>query len=397
MSTSQKRLATTALILALMVAAGIAVLRTPAQAQADAAATAPAAVAVDVAEVIQRSVIDWQSYSGRLEAVDQVDIRPLVSGTLTAVNVREGGRVKKGDALFTIDPRPYAIAVERARAQLASASARADYTASELARSQRLIAENAIARRDLDERQIAAREAAANLQAAKAALDAAQLDLGYTRVTAPVDGLVSRADMTLGNIVGAGAAQAPLATLVSVNRLYAAFDVDERSYLKYLAVAREQGGAQVFLGLANEDGYPRQGRVRSVANRLDATSGTVRVHAVFDNTDGVLLPGLYARVRLGSGQPRDALLIDERALGTDQSKRFVLVVDAENKTAYREVHLGAVQDGLRVVEKGLSPGERIVVSGLQRVRPGDAISPRPVPMTAMGAKPVTAVADASAK
>jgi len=393
MSLTTKRLAIAAAVaLILLGAGGTAAFRAnTAEAQSTPAAPPPPPT-VDVAEVVRRSVVDWQTYSGRLEAVDRVEIRPLVSGTLTTVNVREGGRVKKGDPLFVIDPRPYAVEVERTRALVAAANSRNEYAASDLARGKRLLAENAIARRDYDEKENASREAAANLLGAQAALDAAKLNLGYTKIVAPVDGLVSRADITLGNIVAAGASSPPLATLVSVSRMYAAFDVDEQSYLKVVAPTRETGGATVFLGLANEDNYPREGKVRSVDNRLDVASGTIRVHAVFDNADGVLLPGLYARIRLGGGAARDALLIDERAVGTDQDKRFVLVVDQANKTAYREVRLGANQEGLRVVERGLAQGDRIVVNGLQRVRPGDTVTPHAVPMAGVGAKAVAVAA-----
>lgn len=344
---------------------------------------------MDVAEVVARKVVDWQSYSGRLEAVDRVEIRPLVSGTLTAVHFKDGTVVRKGDALFTIDPRPYAAEVARAQAQVAAAEARAAYTASDQARAQRLLADNAIARRDAEEKQNAAREAAASLLAAQAALETAKLNLGYTHITAPVAGQMSRAEVTVGNVVAAGAGSAPLSTLVSVSRIYASFDVDEQSFLKYVNRARAgqitgKGGAAsqvpAFLGLSNEDGYPRQGRVSSVDNRVNTSSGTVRVRAEFDNADGLLLPGLYARIRLGGGTPHEALLIDEKAVGTDQDKRFVMVVDASGKAIYREVRLGAAQEGLRVVESGLKTGERIVVNGLQRVRPGDPVAPNLVPM-----------------
>ncbi|GAA4325596.1 efflux RND transporter periplasmic adaptor subunit [Pigmentiphaga soli] len=344
-------------------------------------AAAPAAVPVDVAEVVSRQVVDWQSYSGRLEAVDRVEIRPLVSGTLTAVHFRDGSLVRKGDVLFTIDPRPYAAEVERMEAQVAAAGARDAYAASDLARAQRLLADNAIARRDVDEKQNAAREAAANLLAARAALTQARLNLEYTRVTAPVSGRISRAMVTVGNVVAAGAGSVPLTTLVSVAKMYASFDVDEQSFLKY--IQREQaaqGRVPVYLGLANEEGYPRRGAISSVDNRLDTSSGTIRVRAVFDNADAMLVPGLYARIRLGGGTPRDAVLIDERAVGTDQDKRYVLVVGADGRTAYRRVRLGASQDGLLVVEEGLKAGERIVVNGLQRVRPGDTVAPKAVPM-----------------
>lgn len=344
-------------------------------------AAAPAAT-VDVAVVTEQSIIDWQDYSGRLEAVDRVDIRPLVAGTLTAVHFKDGSLVRKGDVLFTIDPRPYAAEVDRARAALTAAEARATYTATDLTRSETLVGRGVISRRDFDAKQNEAAEAAANRQAAQAALTAAKLNLAYTRITAPVDGRVSRAEVTVGNIVSAGAGPA-LTTLVSVSPIYAAFDVDEQSFLKFINPSRAgKTAAPVALGLANEAAYSRAGRVSSVDNRLDISSGTIRVRAVFENKDGSLLPGLYARIRLGGGAAHPAVLVDEKAIGTDQAKRFVLVLDDKNHAAYREVQLGAMHEGLRVVESGLKGGERIVVNGLQRVRPGDIVAPNIVPMTA---------------
>ncbi|GAB2906847.1 efflux RND transporter periplasmic adaptor subunit [Paralcaligenes sp. KSB-10] len=346
------------------------------------AAIMPPGTPVDVATVLDRSITDWHDYSGRLEAVNRVEIRPLVSGTLVAVHFKDGSLVKKGDVLFTIDPRPYAATVDRAKAQLAAAQARAAYTASDLARGQRLLADNAIARRDFEEKRNASREAAANLQAAKAALESAELDLEHTRISAPIEGRMSRAELTVGNVVAAGAGSKPLATLVSVAHMYASFDVDEQSFLKFVNPAREGRGTPlpVYLGLANEDAYPRKGRLESVDNQLDTSSGTIRVRAEFDNPDGELVPGLYARIRLGGGAPHQAVLIDEKAIGTDQDKRFVLVVDGADKASYREVRIGANYDGFRVIQSGLKAGERIVVNGLQRVRPGDQLNPKIVLM-----------------
>ncbi len=354
------------------------------------AMAAPAAASVEVAEVTSRPVTDWQSYSGRLEAVERVELRPQVSGVLTAVHFKDGSLVKKGDLLFSIDLRPFAAEVARAQAQLAGAEARAAYTGADLARGERLLAENAVSRRDFEEKQNAAREAAAALKAAQAALKVAELNLEYTRITAPISGRMSRAEVTVGNLVAPGNA-APLTTLVSADSIYAAFDVDEQSYLKY--VSGSQGkGLPIRMGLADESGHGREGRLSSVDNRLDSTSGTIRLRAVFDNPDGRLVPGLYARVRLGSEAPREAVLVDEKAVGTDQDKRFVLVVDGKNRTAYREVRLGAVQEGLRVVESGLKAGERIVVNGLQRVRPGDEVAPQ---MVSMGGRETAGVARAA--
>ena len=363
-----------------------------ARADVPAAPAAAQAAQVDTAEVIHRAITDWQDFSGRLEAVDRVEIRPQVSGILTQVHFKDGAAVRKGDVLFTIDPRPFAAEVARAEAQLAATEARVAYTASDLARSERLIADNAVSRRDLEEKQNAARDATAGVQAARAALRIARLNLDYTTIKAPIDGRMSRAEVTIGNLVGATGGPA-LTTLVSSDRIYAAFDVDEQTFLKSVNPARTAKGTSlpVHLGLADQDGYSTQGRIHSVDNRLDTTSGTIRVRAVFDNPDGRLVPGLYARIRLGSDTPREAVLIDDRAVGTDQDKRFVLVVGDGNRAAYREVRLGKLQDGLRVVEDGLKPGEHIVVNGLQRIRPGDPVTPHPVAME--GSAPVAAVAE----
>ena len=386
-----KQRATASAVAALIAAGGLTAFCVYAVAEdTPPAVAAPAAPQVDVAEVVARRIVDWQNYSGRLEAIDRVDIRPLVSGRIVQVHFEDGSLVKKGDPLFTIDPRPYAAEVSRAQAQVTAAQARASWTGNDMARAERLLADNAVARRDYEEKQNASREAAANLQAAQAALEAARLNLEYTRITAPVAGRVSRAEVTLGNVVAAGAASQPLTTLMSVSKLYASFDVDEQSFLKYINPARSTSKSviPVHLGLANESGYSREGRVASVDNRLDTSSGTIRVRAVFDNADGSLLPGLYARIQLGGSSPRDGLLIDEKAIGTDQDKRFVLVVDDKNRTAYREIKVGANQSGLRIVESGLKAGDRIVVNGLQRVRPGDAVTPRVVPMAGNPSAPV---------
>lgn len=354
-------------------------------AMAQSAAPAPE---VDVALVVAKSITEWQSYSGRLEAIDKVEVRPLASGRIVAVHFKDGALVKAGDTLFTIDPKPYAAEVERADAQLAAAQTRAAYTASESARADRLLESNAIARRDFDEKHNAAREATANLMAAKAAVSAARIDLAYTQVTAPVTGRVSRAELTVGNIVSAGANAPLLTTLVSVSPIYASFNVDEQTYLRHLRQSA-RSTVPVSLGLADETGYTRQGVVASVDNRLDTSSGTIRVRARFDNADGTLLPGLYARLKVGAGTPRDAVLIDDAAIGTDQAKKFVFVVDAQNKVQYREITLGNMHEGLRIVASGLQAGERIVVNGTQRAKANETVAPTAVEMlaTSRAAKP----------
>ena len=337
------------------------------------------AMEVDVATVVSKTITDYQNYSGRLEAVDKVEIRPLVPGTIVAVHFVDGALVKKGDPLFTIDPRPYVAQVEHAAAQLAAAQARNGYTSTDAARAERLLADNAIAKRDYDEKQNASHEAAANLKAAQAALETAKINLTYTQIVAPVSGRVSRAEMTVGNIVSTGSSAPLLTTLVSVSPIYASFDVDEQTYLRYLS-RDSRASVPVSLGLANEDGFSREGKVASVDNQLDTGSGTIRVRARFDNADGSLVPGLYARIKVGGGTPHPAVMIDDAAIGTDQDKKFVMVVDADNRVQYREVTLGTLSDGLRVISKGLQPGERIVVNGLQRVRPNDVVKANSVAM-----------------
>jgi len=368
-------------VLAVAAVAGIgafSAIRVNASAPAQAAPMAPE---VDVASVLNKTVTDWQSYSGRLEAVDRVDVRPQVSGTIVSVDFKDGALVKKGQTLFVIDPRPYAAEVDRAKAQLAAAKARESYAQTDWQRAQRLMADNAIAKRDYDEKQNNALGAAADVKAAQAALEAAQINLGYTTIVAPVAGRVSRAEITVGNVVSAGASAPPLTTLVSVSPIYASFDVDEQTYLQYIGRARSGTNVPVELGLANETGYSRKGTIASVDNRLDTSSGTIRVRARFDNPDGTLVPGLYARVKVGGGQPHPALLIDEAAIGTDQDKKYVLVVDKKGAVAYREVKLGALHGNLRVIASGLSADERIVVNGVQRVRPGQTVRAHMVPMT----------------
>ncbi|TDY16953.1 multidrug efflux system membrane fusion protein [Paraburkholderia sp. BL6665CI2N2] len=341
---------------------------------------APAATEVDVATVLQKEVRDSQTYSGRLAAVDKVDVRPLVSGTIVSVNLKDGQMVKKGDVLFIIDPRPYQSEVDRALGQVVAARARVIYTANDWQRAQRLIADNAIAKRDYDEKQNAANEAAANLKTAQAALEAAEINLGYTRISAPISGRVSRAEITLGNVVSAGAGSAPLTKIVSVSPIYAEFDADEQTYLQYIRRVKNEGRVPVDLGLADEEGYSRAGVIQSVDNRVDTTSGTIRVRARFDNSGGSLIPGLYARVKVISGNSYSALLIDDTAIGTDQDKRYVYVVGSDNQIAYREIKLGDAHGNLRTVKSGIQPGDRIVVSGTQRVRPGVKVSPHIVPM-----------------
>jgi len=359
-------------------------------AQASPVAATPPAVPVSVATVTQSDVATWDEFSGRLEAVERVDVRSRVAGTVQSVHFREGALVRKGDLLLTIDPAPYASDVERAEAQVVAAQARLSYTRSEYERAQRLLDERAIAQREYDERTNAQREADANLRAAQAALQSARLSLGYTQVRAPVAGRVGKLEITVGNLVAAGPGAPVLTTLVSVSPIYASFDADEQIVTRALKglPAQDQGaGARlpleripVQMGTAATADTPYSGHLQLVDNQVDAKSGTVRVRAVFDNADGSLMPGQFAKLRMGQIKNASALLINERAVGTDQNKKYVLVIGNDNKAAYREVTLGANVGGLRIVTSGLQPQERIVVNGLQRVRPGALVAPQPVAM-----------------
>ena len=364
---------------------------------ANPAAAAPPAMPVSVAVVASSEVAAWEEFSGRLEAVERVELRSRAAGTVQSVHFREGALVRQGDLLFTIDPAPYAAAAERAQAQASAAQAHVDHAVSELERARRLWDERAIAQREFDERANAAREADAQLRSAQAALQSARLELGYTQVRAPIAGRIGKVEVTVGNLIAAGPGAPVLATLVSVHPIYASFDAGEQSVLHALAELKAAGARTPIERIPvqmNTTGKPLDGRLQLIDNQVDAKSGTIRVRAVFDNPDGTLIPGQFARLRMGQPKAGSVLLVNERAVGTDQNKRYVIVVDADNKAAWREVKLGAAVNGLRVVEDGLKPGERIVVNGLQRVRPGALLAPREV---AMDAKPEVTAQGAPAK
>jgi multidrug efflux system membrane fusion protein len=349
-----------------------------------AAAAAPAPVSVSVASVLEEPVTEWDEFSGRVKAIDHVEIRPQVSGIIESVHFADGQLVNKGDLLFTIDPRPFQAALASAQAGLAGAEARVALAQTNLDRGNRLIATHAIAQSDLDQNNDEWLQANASLKAAQAAVQTAQLNLDYTAITAPVSGRVSRAEITAGNLVEAGTSAPVLTTVVSVSPVYVEFEVDEQTYLKYAANgANGNTGIDhipVAMGLANEDGYPRQGRLESIDNQLDTTSGTIRMRAIFNNSTAELTPGLYANVRTGGTAAKPAILVDDRAVGTDQDKKYVMVVDADNKAIYRAVTLGPMVNGLRVIRSGLQKDERIVVNGLQRVRPNQVVAPVDVTM-----------------
>src|SRR5687767_12001156 len=328
---------------------------------------------VTVATVIERDVTEWEEFTGRLQAVDSVEVRPRVSGFVSAVRFSEGAMVRKGDLLFQIDPRPFQTEVDRLQAELTRARATVERANSELARAERLQRENAIASEERDRRASFAQESAAQVAAVEAALRAAELNLEFTQVTSPINGRVSRAIVTEGNLVSSGPGAATLlTTVVSLDPVYAYFDADEQVYLKYTGGSKSQNrGAidrRLTMALANDEGYPREGILDFLDNQLDGATGTIRGRAVFRNTDGQLTPGLFVRLRLaGSGRSR-GLLIQDRAVGTDLSKKFVYIVTPKHEIEYRPVTLGPIVDGLRVVRSGLEAGESVVVNGLQRIR-----------------------------
>jgi multidrug efflux system membrane fusion protein len=332
----------------------------------------PPAPQVKVAEVVNRDITEWDEFTGRLEAVNTVAIRPRVSGYVSAVRFTEGAIVRQGDVLFQIDPRPFQAEVDRLRAEVARSRATVQRATSELQRAERLTVENAISGEERDRRAAFAQESSAQVDAVEAALRAAELNLEFTRVTAPIEGRVGRAIVTQGNLVSSGPGEATLmTTLVSLDPVYATFDADERSYLRYLELTRTRGRAlPIRMALGSDTEFQREGALNFLDNQVDPATGTIRVRALFRNRDLGLTPGLFVRLQLPGVGGYRGVLIQDRAIGTDLDKRFVFVVNADGAVEYRPVTLGPIVDGLRVVRSGLNPGDRVVIDGLQRVRPG---------------------------
>jgi multidrug efflux system membrane fusion protein len=362
----------------------------------NAASAAPAeqAVAVTVAVVEPRQATLWDEFSGRLEAVDRVQIRPRVAGAILATNFTEGALVKAGDVLFKLDPAPYAAEVDRTRAQLEAAKARAAFAANELERGAQLVGNAIVTRRDYDQRDNNNREAIANIKAAEATLQTAELNLAYTEVRAPVDGRVGRIEVTVGNLVAAGTASPVLTSLVSVNPIYASFDADEEVVLQALHVTADASGQRGDLALIPVEmnvsgGTSAKGHIQLIDNQVNGQSGTIRVRAVFRNEDGRLIPGQFARVRMGQPKQQTLVLVDERAIGTDQDKKFVMVAGDDDRAAYRAITIGSTVDGLRIVASGLKAGDRIIVNGLQRVRPGALVKTQVATMGARDGAPAS--------
>lgn len=378
-------LAGTGLGLAVAISAATLFLQHP-NGIAFAATAAPAptpAIPVTIAEAASRDITSWQSFSGRLEAVDRVQVRPRVAGAIQSVNFREGSLVKAGDLLFTIDAEPYETAVAQAEGQYASAEARVKLTGLELERGQRLARSSNLSQSDLDQRLNALAEAQASLKSAQASLNAAKLELSYTKVRAPVTGRAGKIEITVGNLVAAGSTSPALTTLLSIDPIYASFNVGEEVVAKALAKLPASDNAlqaidqiPVEVGTLADTGTPIRGKLQLIGNEVDAASGTIGVRAVFDNPGGKLIPGQFVRIRMGEPRSENKILVSEKAIGTDQDKKFVFVIDSENKVTYRPVILGGSAEGERIVESGLTNGDRIVVNGLQHIRPGAVVDPQ---------------------
>jgi RND family efflux transporter MFP subunit len=353
---------------------------------------APPPAQVTVAQAAEREVSEWDEYTGRIEAPEYVELRPRVGGYLTEVTFMEGAMVKKGETLYVIDPRPYQADLDRAEAEVARAEAALKLAQAEFARAEKLRKDSVLSPDEFDKVAAQRMQAEAMLRSGRAAADSARLNLEFTRVTAPISGRVSRTQVTVGNLVQPGTTL--LTTLVSLDPVYAWVDVDERSVLKYNRLAREgkresarDTTIPMFLGLGDETGFPHEGFVDFVDNRLDPRTGSIRARGVFRNADRRFTPGMFARLRVAGSGKYSAITVPDRALGSDQAAKFVFVVDAEKKVQFRPVKAGPLIDGARVIQEGLKPGEWVISEGLMKARPGAVVEP-----VDAGGKPITAAA-----
>ncbi|MGH6933112.1 MAG: efflux RND transporter periplasmic adaptor subunit [Dongiaceae bacterium] len=347
------------------------------------AAPAPAPPKVTVSRPVVREVIEWDEYTGRLVAVESVEVRARVSGYLQSIHFTDGAIVKKGNLLFVIDPRPYQADLDRATAELKLANARLELAKSDYARAQRLLQVRAISEEEADTRASRQRETQEQLQAARATVDAAKLNVEFTRITAPITGRISRKLVTEGNLIAGGTAQSTLlTTIVSLDPIHCYIEADERAYLKYVRLSREgkrpssrEVRNPAYLALADETGFPHKGYIDFVDNRLDPNTGTMTGRAIFPNPDLTLTPGLFARVRIPGSGNYEALMIPDEAIGTDLSQKFVFVVNDQSIVEYRAVQLGPIISGLRVIREGLKPEDWVISKGIQRARANIKVDP----------------------
>ena len=348
----------------------------------------PMAPPVSAAPAVSRDVTLYDEFSGRLEAVESVELRSRVAGTLQSVHFRDGQELQRGAPMFSIDARPFTAELARLEAQLASARNAAALADTEVVRTRKLLEQKAVSQQEADQAEAAARNAAAAVKAAEAAVAVARLNVEYTQIRAPIAGRASRANVTPGNLVGVG--DPVLTTLVAQDKVHAWFDVSEQAWLRVRGQFKGKAAPRVEMALADESGFPHAGSVDFVDNRLNPATGAIRVRALFDNKERRFVPGLYARLRLAGGSASKAVLTPDRAIGTDQTKRYVFVVGADKSAQFREVQLGPlVGGGMRIIESGLKAGELVVVNGLQRVRPGAPVQAQVLAVDAQG-QPVEA-------
>lgn len=344
---------------------------------------APPPPKVTVSKPLEREVMEWDEYTGRLEAVDSVDVRARVSGYLQSIHFTDGQVVKEGDLLFVIDPRPYQAELDRADAELKLAQARLSLAKNDLARAKNLLSARAISEEEADTRASDEKVAAATVQQAEAAVKAARLNVEFTQVRAPISGLISRKYVTEGNLINGGTGGTLLTTIVSLNPIYCYFDADEQSFLRYnrmglegLRPDKRTEESPAYLELADETGYPHKGYVDFLDNRVDMQTGTIRGRGVFENPADILTPGLFARMKIVGSAPYEAILLPDEAVGSDQSQKYVLVVNPETKVVeYKQVQLGPIINGFRVIRSGVKPGDLVIVKGMQRVMPGAVVDP----------------------
>jgi RND family efflux transporter MFP subunit len=357
--------------------------------RAPAGAPAAAPASVTVSYPVERTVTDYADFTARIAAVDSVEVRAHVWGYLEKLNFKEGAMVKKGDVLFELDPRPYQALLDQAKAKVAQDEAQLSFDEAEYQRNLKLVDSGAVSRSDLDKSAAARGVDLANIAADKAMVASRALDLQYTKLTAPVSGRVSRYVVTVGNLILGGdqGGGTLLTTIVSVDPMYAYFDVDELTIQRANRLARESKfnsadmtAWPLSLGLATEEGFPHQGTINFVDNQVNPKTGTLRLRGVFPNKDEALAPGFFARVRVPISPPHKALLVSERALDNDQGQKILYIANDKKEVASRPVRLGQLHDGLRAIEDGLKPGERVIVIGLQQVRPGAIVEPKLVDM-----------------
>lgn len=366
------------------IAAGAAYVMFAQQGEKSAQAAAPNTPPPPVAEVVvvqPEQVRIWTNFSGRLSAVDKADIKPLVGGELQKVLFEDGQLVDKNELLFVIDPRPYKAALASAEAKLASAKSKATLAKDELARTQKLVRDKLVSESVFDAAKNESQVSIAAISEAESAVSQAKLNLDYCYIRAPFAGRVSRAELTVGNIIETAPSAPVLTTIVADDRFYAEFDIDEQTYIKMMRNNKDMQKMPVDMTLAADKSVVYQGHIYSLDNQLDIDSGTIRARAIFDNKDGALTPGMYANIKVGSANKEEALLIPNRAIGTNQDKKFVFVVNDENKVTYQGVVLGGHHEGKRIVLSGLKAGDRVVVNGLSHIRADMVVSPKPISET----------------